>query len=95
MHSPCSRLYIAAAVAINTTVSGVIRTWILSYCSQSLLFVDCSESFSTFNDTATSTTTVHSTFCAIATVGPALVSAATSWYVNDFQHCLPSAGSRV
>ena len=29
---PCPRLYIAAAVAINTTfaVSGVIRTWILS-----------------------------------------------------------------
>jgi len=30
VHSPCSRLYIAAAVAISTTVSGVIRTWILS-----------------------------------------------------------------
>jgi len=30
VHSPCSRLYIVAAVAINTTVSGVIRTWILS-----------------------------------------------------------------
>ena len=25
VHSPCSRLYIAAAVAINTTVSGVIQ----------------------------------------------------------------------
>ena len=34
VHSPCSRLYIAAAVTINTTVSGVIRTWILSYRSQ-------------------------------------------------------------
>jgi len=34
VHSPCSRLYTAAAVAINTTVSGVIRTWILSHCSQ-------------------------------------------------------------
>ena len=27
-------VYIAAAVAINTTVSGVIRTWILSHRSQ-------------------------------------------------------------
>jgi len=26
----CSRLHIAEAVAINTTVSGVIRTWVLS-----------------------------------------------------------------
>jgi len=35
VHSPCSRLYIAAAVAINTTtVSGVIRTWVLSQRSQ-------------------------------------------------------------
>jgi len=34
VHSPCSRLYIAAAVAINTTISGVIRTWILSHRSQ-------------------------------------------------------------
>ena len=34
VHSPCSRQYIAAAVAINTTVSGVIRTWVLSHRSQ-------------------------------------------------------------
>ena len=34
VHSPCSRLYITAAVATNTTVSGVIRTWILSHRSQ-------------------------------------------------------------
>jgi len=34
VHSPCSRLYITAAVAINTTVSGVSRTWILSHRSQ-------------------------------------------------------------
>jgi len=31
VHSPCSRLYITAAVAINTTVSSVIRIWILSH----------------------------------------------------------------
>ena len=34
VHSPCSRLYISAAVAINTTVSGVVRTWVLSHRSQ-------------------------------------------------------------
>ena len=34
VHSPCSTLYIAAAVEINTTVSGVIQTRILSHCSQ-------------------------------------------------------------
>ena len=28
--SPCPRLYIAVAVAINTTVCGVNRTWVLS-----------------------------------------------------------------
>ena len=34
VHSPCPRLYIAAAVAINTTGRGVIRTWVLSHRSQ-------------------------------------------------------------
>ena len=34
VHSPCSRPYITAAVAINTTVRGVIRTWVLSHRSQ-------------------------------------------------------------
>jgi len=34
VHSPCPRLYIAAAVAINATVHGVIRTWVLSHCGQ-------------------------------------------------------------
>ena len=33
VHSPCQRLYIAAAVAINTTVRGVIWTWFLSHHS--------------------------------------------------------------
>ena len=32
--SPCPRLYIAAAVAINATARSVIRTWILSRRSQ-------------------------------------------------------------
>ena len=37
VYSPCPRLYIAAAVAINTTVSGVIRTWALIHRSQTRL----------------------------------------------------------
>jgi len=32
VHSPCPRLYIAAAVAINTTFHGLIRTFVLSHC---------------------------------------------------------------
>ena len=34
VHSPCPRLYIAAAVAINTTGRGVFRTLVLSHHSQ-------------------------------------------------------------
>jgi len=34
VRSPCPRLYIAAAVAIDTTVRGVIRTLVLSHRSQ-------------------------------------------------------------
>jgi len=34
VHSPCPRLYIAAAVAINTTACGVIRTSVFSHRSQ-------------------------------------------------------------
>jgi len=34
LRSPCPRLYIAAAVAINTTGRGVIRTCVLSHRSQ-------------------------------------------------------------
>ena len=29
--SPCPRLHIAAAITINTTVRGEIRTWVLSH----------------------------------------------------------------
>jgi len=34
VRSPCPRLYIAAAVMLNTTVCGVIRTWDLSHSSR-------------------------------------------------------------
>jgi len=34
VHSPSPRLCIAAAVAINTTTRGVIRTWVLSHRSR-------------------------------------------------------------
>jgi len=34
VHSPRPRLYIAAAVTMNTTVWSVIRTWVLSHRSQ-------------------------------------------------------------
>jgi len=36
VRSPCPKLYIAVTVAINTTVRGEIRTWVLSYCSHSM-----------------------------------------------------------
>ena len=32
--SPCPRLYIAAAVAVNTTVCSMIQTWVLSHRSR-------------------------------------------------------------
>ena len=32
--SPCQRLHIAVAVAINTTVHSEIQTWVLSHCSR-------------------------------------------------------------
>jgi len=34
VRSPCPKLYIAAAVAINAAVRGVIRTWVLSHRSR-------------------------------------------------------------
>ena len=34
VHSPCPKLYIAAAVMRNTTASGQIRTCVLSCCSR-------------------------------------------------------------
>ena len=34
VRSPCPRLYITAAVTINTTVRGEIRTWVLSHRSR-------------------------------------------------------------
>jgi len=34
VHSPCPRLYIAAAVTINTTARGVIQTWFFSHRGQ-------------------------------------------------------------
>ena len=36
VRSPCPRLYIAAAVAINTAVCGKIRTWVLTPQSDAL-----------------------------------------------------------
>ena len=32
--SPCPRLYIAVAVAVNTSVCSMIQTWVLSHRSQ-------------------------------------------------------------
>ena len=34
VRSPCPRLYITVAVTINTTVRGVIRTWVFRHCSR-------------------------------------------------------------
>jgi len=34
VRSPCPRLYIAEAVAVNKTIHGVIQTWVLSHRSQ-------------------------------------------------------------
>jgi len=31
MRSPCPRLHVVVAIAINTTVRGEIRTWVLSH----------------------------------------------------------------
>ena len=36
MRSPCPRLHITVAFAVNTTVCGVIRTWVLSHRSDAL-----------------------------------------------------------
>jgi len=41
VHSPCPRLYIAAAVAINTTVLGVMRTSVLSHSCSPLAACHC------------------------------------------------------